>query len=267
MKKLIVEYATMNLDFEPRQIFNKRTGNLSQTTTLNNEVIADFMRVSDLRLDVVIEDSDKMPERNAVSVGSDILAWRSIAPLSDLTKVVFRPKKFHQTEIADGRYRILIHDRIIDDDIQKRGFQGQEDYADKYLARLNGEVKKGLAETIRREKLGLRNQFANYFVYFLALGYLPLNVNLGPQAVAGSLASLFFIVHPLLAHNSNITAQRLQQLREFRSLFPDLHISLPPSVNPRSWKEAFLPVVPVDKWIKGRRFLAKHGTELIIPKE
>lgn len=87
----------MSIDLEPRQIFYNRTGNLSQTTTLNKELAEQFMRASDLRLDVVIEDSDKRPEQNTVSVGSDILAWRAIAPLSELTKVVLRPKKFHQT--------------------------------------------------------------------------------------------------------------------------------------------------------------------------
>lgn len=222
------------------------------------------MRTSDLRLDVVILDSDKKPERTAVSVGSDILAWRAAAPLSELTKVVLRPKKFHQTEIVDGQYRILIHDRIIDDNIQKTGFQNREDYESKYRAQLNREVKKGLAETLRWEKLGLRDQLPNYFVYFAHLAWLPLNVNSGTYAVASSLVGLIFFVHPMLAYHSNMRAQYYQWLnKSTKEYSPDLQISLPPHINPRSWKTACLPLVPVDKWIRGRRFLAKHGEELV----
>lgn len=236
-------------------------------TTLNKEVARQFMRVSDLRLNVVIEDSDKRPERTAVSVGSDILAWRAITPLSELTKVVLRPKKFHQTEVVDGRYRILVHDRIIDDDIQKKGFQDREDYESRYLAQLNREVKSGLAETIWKEKLGLRAQLPNHMIYMLSLSFLPLNINLGPTAVMFFAASLVFLVHPMLTFRSNMAYQRFRSLSEFTARnLPELRMFLPPHINPRSWKAAMMPVVPVDKWVKGRRFLAEYGNELIIPR-
>lgn len=251
-------------EIEPKQLIYNRTGNLSQTTVLNREIAEKFMRVSDLRFNVAILDSDKRPERaTAVSVGSDILAWRSIVPFSELTKVILRPKKFHQTEISNGQYRILVHDRIIDADIQKTGFQDREEYESRYLARLRREVKEGLAETIWREKLGLRDQLPNWLPYFMFLAQLP-STDGNPVVIGSFAGTLIFIIHPMLAFLSYAAIKRHQRLSEF---IPGFRLSvIHPSINPRSWKTALLPAVPVDKWIRGRAFLAQQGDNLITAK-
>lgn len=70
----------MSFEIEPRQILYNRSGILSDTTSLNRGIAEQFMRVSDLRRDIVIIDSDKKPARSTVAVGSDVLAWRSIVP-------------------------------------------------------------------------------------------------------------------------------------------------------------------------------------------
>jgi len=62
----------------------------------------------------------------------------------------------------------------------------------------------------------------------------------------------------------NRTMQYLNQRRPFS--VPGFQVFIPPYRNPRSWKKAFYPLFPIDKWVQGRIFLAKHGQELITAK-
>lgn len=254
----------MSFEIEPRQILYNRTGILSDTASLNRGIAEQFMRVSDLRRDIVIIDSDKKPERSTVAVGSDVLAWRSIVPLGELTKIVFRPQKFHQVELVEDQYQILIHDQIIDDDLRK-SCQDRQDYEIRFLARLNSSVKGGMAEALLWEKVGFRDQYPNWMLYiggapsfasFLALGeFKAATIILGFIVICGHLVCSAF---------SNSRFQLYKRLSgRFREFIPGFQLDLPPYINPRGWKEAILPTVPVDKWIKGRRLLAKHGDELI----
>ena len=253
----------MKYDIEPREIFYSRTGNLSQVTTLDKELADRFMDAADLRLDVLITDSGKKPEQSTVTVGSDVLAWRTIVPLGELTKIVLRPKRYRQTEIVQGQYRIQIHDQIIDDDIRRSGYQDREDYDRQYLARLKTEVKGGLVETLWWEKLGLRTQFINWYPYVMGMTAavdLLITSERHLESLIMIVGPLIFVIHPLYAFMSNMAIQRYQQ--DTPDLLPPVH----PRINPRDWKHAFMPIVPVDKWYKGRRFLAQHGEDLIIPK-
>lgn len=256
-------------EIEPREIFYTRTGNLSQTTTLNKSLAEEFMRVSDLRLDVVITDSDKMPERSGVRVGSDILAWKSVAPLSHLSKITLRSQKYHQTEIADGQHRIQIHDKIIDDDIRKKSPESAEAYERMFLAKLNKEVKDALVETVRWEKLGFRTQYNNYLPYFIAVTNIPwVALNGGLRGVVFFLAAQSLVVNPFYTFISNISIERYRAFKDL--VLPNevgMLIPIPPNINPRDWKHAFMPAVPIDKWYKGTRFLARHGDNLIIAKD
>lgn len=255
-------------DLEPRHFVYNKTGNLSQTTALNQELADQFIRVSDLRRDIIIEDSDKKPEGTTVAVGSDVLAWRSIVPLKELTKVMHRPKKFHQVETVGSTYRLLIHDQIIDDVIRKKGYQDREDYDRRYLSRLKIEVKAGTTEILWGEKLGLRDQITNWPYYFLTAPYLfNYFLTRNYYAIAITLASTLGLVHPFQNWMRNDQFTRLQTLQRFFSgLMPDGRVFIPPKITPRSWKQAFYPPLPIDKWIAGRRFLAQYGEGLIIPR-
>ena len=258
----------MKYDLEPREIFYNRTGNLSQATALDKKLAEQFMRVSDLRLDVVITDSDKKPEQSTVAVGSDVLAWRTVVPLNELTKIVLRPKRYRQTKIADARYIIQIHDQVIDDDIRKLGYKDREDYDKQYLARLKTEVKGGLAEALCWEKLGLRAQSPNWRVYIIsAMGSSLLLYDGSLQGVIMLIGTNILVIHPAYNFVWNKLAERHQQISNLLGRHGvNVQFPLPPFINPRDWKHAFMPVVPVDKYYKGRRFLAQHGEELIIAR-
>lgn len=256
----------MIYDLEPREFIYNRTGNLSTTTEVDEEIAAKFMRVSDLRRDIVIVDSGKEPETNTVSVNSDTLAWRTVAPLSELAKIVLKPKKSHQVEIVDNQYIISIHDQIIDDDIRKKPYQDREDYERKYLGRLKKEVKDATAEVLFAEKLGFSDQKVNYLSYSVITGFLSMDIAL-QYYLAASLyvAFTFGLTHPLTNIVQNKRFMDIKRLDEIGTrMFPGFFKPfMPPDVNYRPWNQIFYPVIPVDKWIIGRRFLAKHGEELM----
>lgn len=240
----------MKIDVEPRQILYQRTGNLSETTAVNQEVAERFMHVSDLRRHIVIVDSDKKPEGNAIAVGSDVLAWRRISPLSELTRIIVRPQRFHQTELVDGYYRVQIHDFVIQDDIRQRGYQDRDDYNRQYLKRLRQEVTGAAAEVLRWEKLGWYDQKYNYVgdvvIFGMLLTYTISKGRFFPTP--------WDIVAYLFAHFG------AEVIHSYRRL-----VDTPDPAVRRDLTEFWLPFVPVDKWIRGKIFLAQHGEELIIP--
>ncbi len=255
-------------DIEPREVIYNRTGILSQTTEVNQKVAQQFMAASGLRRDVLIVDSDREPEKSTVAVGSDVLAWRSIVPINELTRVIFRSKKYHEIEVLGSQNTLRIHDRIIDDDVKKEGYKDKTDYDQRYLTKLRKGVKDGMAEILWSEKLGIRDQSPNWFPYFSG-GSLML-VNLFSEQYLGAasfLAALVFVIPPIYNYMDNIRYEKtLQFMEQFPAARDNLALFLPPNMNYRSWKEALMPPVPIDKWIRGRRFLAKHGEELVIAR-
>ncbi len=260
----------MRYDIEPREMFYNRTGQLSQITGLNKEVAEQFMQITDLRRDIIIEDSGKEPAKDDVAVGSDVLAWRSMLSLSELTKVVHRSRKFHQVETIGHQHRLLIHDRLIDSDIKQEGYQDPEDYNRKCLARLRKEAKDGASEILWREKMGWREQMPNWMVYMVAASFLLFNLSRNDYLNVGlDLGATIGILHPLFNFRRNQQFLDWQNLQRFaRTFIPDSNydVTIPPYITPKSWQKAFYPLLPVDKWIQGRVFLAQHGEELIIPR-
>ena len=93
-------------------------------------------------LDERKREKDDEAEKEAVAVGSDVLAWRSIIPLQELTKVVFKPKRYRQTAVVADTYIVQINDKVIDEDIRAKPYQGRAEYEAKFLATLKKEVKK-----------------------------------------------------------------------------------------------------------------------------
>lgn len=255
------------IDIEPRQLIYNRTGNLSQTTALDQELADQFMHASDLRLDVVIMDSDRKPKQATVSVGSDILAWRSIASLSELSKIVLRPNKFRQVQIENNQYILQIHDQLIDNDIRTKGNPDKEDYEDQYLKTLKTEVKEGLADVLRSEKLGLRTQFSNWIPYALLTSNIPWMVTVYQNPLLAGIiimGTIAFVIDPLYTLRSNAYMQQRQHFSEFiQEYAASFRLPVPPDINPRDWKYAMMPTIPVDKWYRGRRFLTQHGNDLI----
>lgn len=246
-------------------IYN-RTGNLSQTTALNESLAERFVREGDIRRNIVIVDSDKKPEGQSVSVGDDILAWRSIAPLNELTKIILKPKRLHAVEVVDSQYKVLIHDKIIDDDIQKKGYKDRADYEEKYTAILNHEVRSAASEILFREKLGWHEQKVNYLSYSFPAPFIITNLLSGDfLSSLIHLGVVTCITNPTINIFQNNWYQQRQKLNEIGSYLFDNFPSrpIPPSLNYRPWYKAFYPIIPIDKWINGKRVLASKENLIV----
>ncbi|MDD2823292.1 MAG: hypothetical protein PHQ59_04420 [Candidatus Daviesbacteria bacterium] len=257
----------MTYDLEPRSFVYNRTGNLSKSTTLNTTIAEKFMKEADIRRDIIILDSGKEPERQSVSVGDDILAWRTIAPITELTKKILKPKKYHQVELVDDQYRVLIHDKIIDADINEKGYESREDYEYKFLSKIKGEVRDSVKEILFSEKLGFHEHMFFYFFYGLEAANIISTLTSQNFTGAAINAGITFFIVPALNNLHAITSYRRSQHWDElgKHLFKDYKgVPLNPILNPRPWNKAFYPLIPVDKWIKGNKVLHDHGSDLII---
>lgn len=246
-------------------IYN-RTGNLSQTTTLNESLAERFMSEGDIRRNIVVVDSDKKPEGQSVSVGDDILAWRSIAPLSELTKIIFKPKRLHAVELVDDQYKVFVHDKIIDDDIQKKGYENRADYEKKYTAILDHEVRSAASEILFGEKLGWREQKVNYASYMFPASFVTVDLMLGDfWSVLIQLGVVTCFTNPMINIFQNNWYQQRQKLNEIGSYLLNDFTGrpIPPSLNYRPWYKAFYPIIPVDKWVNGKRVLASKENLIV----
>lgn len=261
---------------EPRIVLN-RAGNLSQTTQLNEEIADGFMKRSDMRRDIVIVDSDRKPEVEGVDevvVGHGLLGLRGFRPLRDLTAIEFKPQSFH-TLTRKGDYiwqqswEVAIQERVIDDLIRKKGYIDRSDYEEQFLAALNKVVKQGVVQALFQEKLGWHDQKGNYVGYLLYTAAFPINVFFDSKAGTHIGKILWLGLLPILNIGANYISNRyiepLQQLNRF--LFNNNPPPLPPSFPNRNWKELWLPPFPIEKWIAGRRFLTRHGNQLVIPRQ
>ncbi|MFA5933323.1 MAG: hypothetical protein WCV81_03630 [Microgenomates group bacterium] len=255
----------MAIDTEPKEFIYNRTGNLSQTTALNTALAERFMREADIRRNILIVDSDKKPDGQSVSVGDDILAWRSIAPLTELTKIILKPKRLHAIEVVGNQYKVLIHDKIIDDDIKTKGYKDRAEYEERYAATLNHEVRSAASEILFREKLGWHEQKHNYIVYMFPASFILTDLLLADfQGVLFQLGIVTCITNPLINMLQNSFYQQRRKFNELGASFlNDFDIPIPPDLNYKPWYKAFYPVLPVDKWIKGKKVLASKENLIV----
>ncbi|MEK7182718.1 MAG: hypothetical protein AAB694_01005, partial [Patescibacteria group bacterium] len=133
---------------------------------------------------------------------------------------------------------------------------------------LNKAVKQGVVQALFQEKLGWHDQRNNYIGYLFYTAVFPINVLLDSQAVTHISKIIWLSLLPILNIGMNqITNQwgeRLQQLNRFLFIEPP---PLPPQFANRNWKELWLPLFPIEKWIAGRGFLNRHGNQLVIPRQ
>jgi len=251
-----------------RQIINRRSGNLSSTTKLNKPVADEFMERTDMRRWIIVEDSDKLSEASAVAVGSDVLAWRAIKPFNELFAQTFKSQPLHTLVRKDGdpkennHWLILTHERIIDQKVRDKSPADRSEYGKQFLQLLNKAVKSGLAEALFREKLG-PDQALTYGGYFLWGSALSVGLlNNGSEAFLPWALHFYEInvsvnlCSGILRLMQNVIPQPLrgEDMRQLYFMRSNL-------------KEAWLPLLPIDKWVLGRLYLAHHGNNFIIPKE
>lgn len=248
-----------------RIIIYNRTGNLAKETRLDQAKADQFMRVADMRRTIEIVDSDALPQRSAVAVGSDVLAFRSIEPINRLTAQIFKAQRYHTLVRDDNTWTIQIHERQIDADVRNGHFIDRADYNRQFLGFVNRAVRGGLQESLWREKLGY-DQAPGYFIYSLLLTSPSCQQNI--EALVAHTVNVDSLFNSLIAFfGVNLLAQAYSYLDIIRtkSMYGDIFIDRKRSPRLRDWKEALLPNVPIDRWLRGTFYLATQGEELILP--
>lgn len=251
-----------------RTILYNRNGNLATETALDQEKADQFMRISDMRRDIYILDSEEPPQRSEVMVGSDILAFKAIEPISKLTAQVFKSRQYHTLVRDDDAFEVQVLERQIDTDIRVGHFLDRSDYNDQFLVLLNKAVRDGLKEALFREKLGLHDQGTAFLAYGLLM--LPAYVQ-NTEALMGNGQFVEAIAWLRIFLGINLMIQFGSYLYEWsdKAIYGD-DIVYDRKRNPslrEDWKEAWLPLVPIDRWMRGRLYLATQGSNLIVPKE
>lgn len=146
--------------------------------------------------------------------------------------------------------------------VRKNGFIDRSDYEGQFLRLLNKATKSGLSQALFQEKLGWHDQRINYVqcAAFLTLPSLSLNLLTGTH---GALSfGLAFLTIGNITSNC-VDHYKIRLLQQSEQQLP----LLPPYLHNRDWKWLWLPLIPIEKLVGGRYFLARHGDNLIIPKE
>ncbi len=168
------------------------------------------------------------------------------------TKIYFGAVTDYTLVRQRGAYEIQVHERVIDDKIRRGGFTDMVDYQEQFLKHLNRSVSSGMAKGLLNEKLGFTDQRWSYFAYAFYFLYGGAMNAITKGSYAPSLFDIgyvFMFYTPFIQFNFAMGGHGNKEYPHVRT----------------NWREAFLPLVPIDRWARGRLFLARHGNELFAP--
>lgn len=191
-----------------------------------------------------------------------------------MSEIHFKPKPLYSLVCDRDVFRVQVYERKIDEAIRSGHYTDTSDYNAKFLKSLNQTTKQAVSECLFHEKLGWSDQKTNYTVYLIQLAFLPLYYPDAKEVLTWSTA-ITFILNPVFNFFQTRHYERIQGINQsFQRLISQVDPEgsnryfghIPPFLTKRSWREAIFPIVPVDKWIKGRVFLARHGSKLVVDK-
>lgn len=239
------------------KIIYNRGGNLSAVIQLDQEKADKFMKVADMRRDIVITDSDTPSEQSPVPVSTNTLAFCLIEPITRLTEIHFRPKPLHTLVFRNDHFELQVLERAIDDKIRSGHPIDQVDYNEQFLKMLNKTVRTGISEVIGSEKLGIRDQGLMYLFQGVYLSQFLLNFTMHNGASGQWWNHLLIYLSQCIGVNSILhTLDRKDESsltqRTYSRRYPE---------------DCLIPLLfPLDRWIRSQVYLARNGEKMIILK-
>lgn len=257
------------------QIIYQRTGFMAETTQLDQERAQRFLDISDLRRRVIIRDSGLEPEGQTSQVGTDILAWKRIPTIDDLTKITFISKPLHQLTKQKTTYIVEVHDKVIEEKVRKEGYADRDDFEAKSLKLLNRATRSGILQALWNEKMGFEDQMGVYSINFAQIG--------GALMVAGlvqrfpeiykeiylltCVGSSFFLNALLNSAGSRVingTSDDFPRLKEKELVIDQGNFTfIHPRIPNRTWESYLLPPFFLLRHLKGSHYLNREGQDLI----
>ncbi|MDO8618609.1 MAG: hypothetical protein Q7R49_01535 [Candidatus Daviesbacteria bacterium] len=249
-------------------------GVASDLMELSPSIADGFMRVSDMRGDIVIVQKPQDRVRDYEDVGFVRIAKFLKMPRLEL----WRGDNIMQTRREDDTWLVAINDQELADKVARDEASGKK-FDDRFVDAFKTEVNRGLSDCLKREKLfnGGRYNMALGVGYYSLLTYdllpYPAVVAAGltgqldnPVVTIANITALIALVHS--AHNSyNLFGAALDYVTD-RFLGPSvfksgLKLQFNDPFVKHSIPELIMPVVPLDRLMRGSRYLTQHGNEII----
>lgn len=230
-------------------------GIMSADIALNQAVAQKFMQAADMRRDVHIGKKNDQEQTSVDNLGETLAFKRLVVSHLELHqrpayKVIKNTDSF-EIDVDDQK----IHQQA-DRQMSRRykrlpGVTGHQSYRQEFLARLNMQVASGLKDVLKSEKLGIQDQLQNYYAYFLFNGVLiPTSTAMGqsfsPRDIIG------FVI-------GNLVINALYNFSRSGYQF-----DLPAY---RKNENKLLPLVPVDRYVRGYWQILQNGSKLIVEKD
>ena len=217
-----------------------------------------FMQVADVKRPVLIERGSIPGDKQVVSMG-EVAAFKKVVSPHELVALITNRHSNSLLIRYPDRYVIKVDDQAL---IQRQNEKLNAPFSpDVYVGDLSHEVSGALSSLLVKEKLRMPRYWAGTHV--MMLGATPLlamdiaiYVNKPTLENAGAIGGLFGLFFFMNAYMNGVSKYS-PDFPEMLQLQGDDHIL-------RSYIPAFfLPVVPIDKLLRGKLFLAQHGQELV----
>ncbi|MBI4035741.1 hypothetical protein HY383_02240 [Candidatus Daviesbacteria bacterium] len=246
---------------------------------LNDPIADGFMRVSDMRDDIVIIQKPQDRVRDYDEIG-----FVRVAKFLKMPRMEFwHGDGMVETKREDGVWLVAINDQELADRVA-RSNDGKRKFDDMYVEAFRGEVSRGLTSCLKREKL-LNSGKYNLAVYasyksLLLFDLFLIPVIVGAKVVSGDspvdIALRTSELYVILNGGYNILNLLSSGMREARDRIVG-RIGLPevpgyelpmPRFNEPFVKHSLLeviaaPTVPLDRLVRGLNYLSMHGQDLI----
>lgn len=238
-----------------------------------NEPVADgFMRVSDMRGDVVILRKPQDRVRDYDEIGFVRVAKLLKLPRLDFWK---NSNGLVQTRREGDVWYVAVNDQDLADKVARMDGDTRK-FDDRFVEAFRDEVKHGLVSCLRREKLLNSGQYNFGFLVayhgllgydllcgasFLAIAVLDRNISVAANAIAIAASSnTLWNTFNLFQVGMTYVNKRLFGPQNFaRSFDPNFN---DPFIR-HSLPELVMPPVPIDRIMRGNMYLDKHGDKLI----
>lgn len=276
------------LDVEPRGYKFKHAQRISldgykgvanDLMELNDPVADGFMRVSDMRNDVVI--IQKLRDRIR---DYDEIGFVRVAKFLKMPRMDFWHRDgLVETRKEDGVWLVAVNDQELADKVA-RSNDGKRKFDDLFAEAFRAEITRGLANCLKREKLLNGGKYnLGFLVSYKALVMFDLFLipsvagieiahGTSPLDVTLSLAQIYTVFNA--AYNiANLAGSGLRYMHDFidRKMdvpeIPGHEFPLPQFNEPfvkHSFPETIVaPTVPLDRLVRGTLYLNRHGDKLI----
>lgn len=275
------------LDVEPKSYKFKHAQRMSldgykgvanDLMELNDPVADGFMRVSDMRNDVVIIQKLQDRVRDYDEVGFVRVAKFLKMPRLDF----WHTDGLIETRREDGVWLVAVNDQELADKVA-RSNDGKKKFDDLFVEAFRGEISRGLANCLKREKLLNGGKYnLGFFMSYQALMVYDL-FTIPTIAVAkiasgdGVLDTTLRVSEIYVAFNAaynviNLAGAGLRFARDamMRKMdmpeIPGHEYPLPRFDEPfikHSLPEIIAPTIPLDRLIRGSLYLHRHGNKII----